>query len=148
MVGFAWILFGLGAMGVIVAIANHASLVVPAVLALLVAIALLTVVLRREHRLETEARRRLELGLFLFPDEIVVRDNGYDERIRRERVRAFLQRYSRRGGERALPWIHIVLHDGNEISTDLLWKDPIMTILEGWLEEGRGRQASSARASS
>ncbi len=99
-----------------------------AVLAL-VGIALL---LRSEARRTRAVESRLERGLFLLADGVLLRSQGVDTRIPKSAISSFVIRHRNRGGERSSPWLHILQGDV-DVPTELT--APVLPIFERWLSD-------------
>ena len=89
-------------------------------------------VLVRSVRAEAAAEARIERGLVLLRDALVLRDPPHDERVERAAIGGFEVRHARRGGDKALAWLHVVRNDGGS-EIPLAVTEVSRPTLEAWL---------------
>ncbi len=104
----------------------------PSLLPLSACVGLLVLLLRHNARKERAAEARLERGLFLLDDALVLRDPPYDESVPRSTIESFVVRSAVRDGERSKPWVHAVRNGGAEVPLSLTERS--LPALERWLE--------------
>ena len=93
----------------------------------------LVLLLGRQLRAEAAAEARLERGVVLRPDALVLRDPPHDVRVKRDSIRGFAVRLAHRGGDKAQPWVHVLIHaDAPEVPLSLT--ERFLPMLEAWFE--------------
>lgn len=129
------VLFGLllvtGTASLVLFVDGHAW-AVPSLLGPASCVLCLGWLLRRSVQAEAAAEARVERGLVLLPDALVLRDPPHDERVERVAIEGFVVRHARRGGDKALPWVHVVRNDGRS-EVPLAVTDVSLPTLEAWL---------------
>ncbi|MCR9163359.1 MAG: hypothetical protein ACE37F_20460 [Nannocystaceae bacterium] len=91
----------------------------------------LVLLLRRTLRAEAAAEARVERGVVLLPDAVVVRDPPNDQRISRDDIDRVVVRLARRGGDTMQPWVYLVCRGGAEVP--LMLSKRSLPTLERWL---------------
>lgn len=104
---------------------------VPSLVGLALCVAGLALLLVRGIRAEAAAEARLERGVVLLEDVLVLRDPPHDERVPRAAIRAFEVKLARRGGDKALRWVHVARDGGAEIPLALT--EASLATLRRWL---------------
>ncbi len=91
----------------------------------------LVLLLWRSARLERAAEARLDRGVFLLPDAVVLRRQGEETRIPRASIERFEVRHRTRGDEASTPWIYVVRRgDADVVPLDLTERS--LGVLKAW----------------
>ena len=98
----------------------------------------LWIVSGNEKKKDEAAIARLQVGLFLLPDSLVLRDGVSDWVIPRDEVDEFKIVFARRGGNKARDWVHVIRR-GENIPTDLLLNVDVQATLTHWHGGGASR---------
>ena len=86
-----------------------------------------------ETRKQHEAEQLLKVGLFLLDGALVLRDGSLDRVVEKRDIEKFGVHFQRRGGNKALDWIHVELQSGESVPTDLVLAKGMREVLRPWL---------------